>query len=97
MIKEELKQARKQGGTIVLSLSGFVEEGKYYKIRKEEDGTIIIKEVEIKEKTIEDKPKAPKYIRSELKYMEDMVVGRSEDDKEKIQEEIDILKERYNI
>ncbi len=46
-----LLQARKQGhSTIVLSLTNFIENRKFYLVQKQCDGSVLIKEADIKEK-----------------------------------------------
>ena len=46
----ELIQARKQGGTVVMSLSQFVDAGKFYLVKKQEDGSVLMREAEIRPK-----------------------------------------------
>lgn len=43
-----LIRARKQGNTTVMSLSRFVEAGKFYTVKKQEDHSIIIREADVK-------------------------------------------------
>lgn len=45
-----LIRARKQGNTAVMSLSRFVEAGKFYTVKKQEDHSIIIREADVKKK-----------------------------------------------
>lgn len=44
-----IRQSRKSGGSIIISLTDFIEPNKYYVISKE-DGSVILKEAEIKVK-----------------------------------------------
>jgi hypothetical protein len=49
-VKEELVQARRQGGTVVMSLKQFVAAGKFYLVRKQEDGSVLMREAEVRAK-----------------------------------------------
>lgn len=46
-MEEDIKQARKIGGSTILPLTGFIEDRKYYKISKIDNTTILIKEAKI--------------------------------------------------
>lgn len=46
-MENDIKQARKIGGSIIIPLTGFIEDRKYYKISRIDDTTIIIKEAKI--------------------------------------------------
>jgi hypothetical protein len=49
-VKEELVQARRQGGTVVMSLKQFVDAGKFYLVKKQEDGSVLMREAEVRAK-----------------------------------------------
>lgn len=41
--KEKVKQGQRYGGSVTIPLTGFIEEGKFYGVRKDKDGIIIIR------------------------------------------------------
>ncbi len=43
--KEKVKQGQRYGGTVTIPLTGFIEEGKFYGVRKDKEGNIIIRSV----------------------------------------------------
>jgi hypothetical protein len=45
-MKIKVRPARKSGTSIVVSLTGFVEEGENYKIEKKDDDTVTLTKVE---------------------------------------------------
>ena len=49
-VKEELVKARRQGGTVVMSLKQFVDAGKFYLVKKQEDGSVLMREAEVRAK-----------------------------------------------
>lgn len=49
-VKEELVQARRQGGTVVMSLKQFVDAEKFYLVKKQEDGSVLMREAEVRAK-----------------------------------------------
>ena len=46
-MEDDIKQARKIGGSTILPLTGFIEDRKYYKVSRIDNTTIIIKEAKI--------------------------------------------------
>lgn len=46
----KIVKARQNGGSVTLTLTGFVEKGKYYNIEKTETGEVVIREVEERKK-----------------------------------------------
>jgi len=47
IMEDDIKQARKIGGSTILPLTGFIEDRKYYKVSRIDNTTIIIKEAKI--------------------------------------------------
>lgn len=43
--KEKVKQGQRYGGTVTIPLTGFIEEGKFYGVRKDKEKNIIIRPV----------------------------------------------------